>query len=121
MTVRSAAELIDELYRITVEMTCKLDDADHLVESIDKRQELMDEYSRRRENGEVSFATEAEQKRVAGVIAQISEMDKDIYSALEKLRDETKEKLGAAQSNRKVLGYTDSAMSGPGSYMDIKK
>ena len=116
-----AAGIIDEMYRITVEMTCKLDDADYLTEGIDRRQELMDEYDRRRENGEVLFATRQEQEQSANAVAQITQMDKTIYSAIEKLRDEAKGNLSASQSNRKVLGYTNQAMSGTGSYMDIKK
>jgi hypothetical protein len=118
---RTAAEIVDELYRITVEMTCKPGDADFLIESIDKRQELMDEYDRRRNSGEVMFATKQEQEQSAGTIAKIAELDKSVFGALEKLRDETKQKLKTSQANRKVLGYTDSAMSGPGSYMNIKK
>jgi len=81
----------------------------------------MDEYDRRRESGEVLLATKEEQEQSAGIISQIAEMDKAVYSALEKLRDETKGKLSASQTNRKVLGYTNSAVSGLGSYMDYKK
>jgi hypothetical protein len=118
---KDAAAIVDEIYRVTVEMNGKLDDADFLIERVEARQVLIDEYERREKSGEPMFATESDGQRMLDTIKQIMELDKGINAALERLRDEVKAKLSSAQTNQKVLGYTNSAMSGTGSYMDIKK
>jgi len=120
-TQRKFADIVDDLYRLTVEMTQHLDDADYLVEHTDLREELAGEFRRLKEGGEPLFSSQQEREQVNGFLAQVAEMDKKIASAMEHLRDEAKQHLSESKSNQRVLNYTNAAISGSGSYMDVRK
>ena len=118
---RGGAAVIDDIYLLTVEMTCQLEDAEFLLEHIESRQALMDEIDRLRAEPEPLYASQQEKELSEGFIAQIIEMDRAVLNALEKHRDEAKANLAASKSTNRVLGYTNSAIAGSGSYMDYKK
>ena len=118
---RNLADVVDDLYRLTVEMTLHLEDADYLIEHIDLREELADEYRRLCAGGEPLYSSVQEKEQTSDFLAQVAEMDKVIINAIERLRSDIKRRLSESKSNQRVLNYTNAAISGSGSYMDYKK
>lgn len=117
---RGRMRIITELYELTKEMEQRRDDADFLILSVEKRQDLMDEYDilRLQNSDELDERAEEELKRM---VKEVIHMDAAIAAALEEHRRVSKKELAASNSQQKLMGYMSGAISASGSYMDYKK
>lgn len=115
---RGCLEIMNELLVITREMA-GTEDVDILVASIDRRGLLIEEYEQAK-----AASPEAEGKHrqeIGRVKAEIAKLNKEVNKTLQKLYSQAKENLKSSNAQKKVLGYTNQAMSASGSYMDFKK
>lgn len=117
---RGRLQVMQELLIITKEMVRLRDDPEFLIQSVDKRQELIDEFEAMRAQDASPLSDEdlAETKRLA---QEIAGMDGVITAALEGHRNLAKEKLVANANHRKVVSYLNKTVSSSGNYMDFKK
>jgi hypothetical protein len=118
---RGAAAIVHDLYACTSDMMRYLEDADMLIELVEKRQALSDEFAARKNSGEPLYASDSVRAQAESYYAKINEMTPKIIKAMERHRDEAKTQLTSLKTNQRVLRYTNSAISGSGSYMDYKK
>ena len=120
MTAResfSARELTEELLNLTRQMALKTDDVDFLLQGVDRRQALMDEFDK-------TTADDAECRKNAELrrmVDEIISLDKVIGEALIGHREHTKQDVSASNQQKRILSYTNQAISSSGSYMDYKK
>lgn len=117
---RGGLEIISEILSLTRRMISKIDDPDFLVESIEKRELLMGEYDRVKVNPSAQAAIERDKPEIKTIIAEIVELDKKIEKALNVFRNEVKQEVESANMQKRVLGYTNKAISDSGSYLDLK-
>lgn len=117
---RSKLAIIKELHALTKGMVARKNDADYLILSVEQRQDLMDEYDLLDNSGGEGESPDdpAEIKRL---IQEIIGMDSTISAALEQHKIESKSDLANSNTQQKILGYTNQAMSTSGSYMDYRK
>lgn len=114
---RSKIEIMSQLHNLTKEMVDKKDDADFLIASVEKRQDLMTEYDQvvamKLEDGSDADA-------IKRLVKDVIKMDQGIAVALTRHRDQSKQELSRSNNQQKVLSYTNQAMSTSGSYMDFR-
>lgn len=120
VNLRSKLEIVTEMLELTRRMLEKREDADFLIESIDKRQEFMDEYDQLTVSAGGDL-TAKEQDEIKRMIQEIIILDKTVNSALNRHMIVSKDALANSNNQKKVLAYTNSALSSSGSYMDYKK
>lgn len=118
---RSRLDFLKQILDLTNRMTPQKDNVDFLLQTIDQRQELMDEYDRRQKQGDFPPKTPEEKAQLQAVAREILELDKALATTLNAHKEEAKEQLSASNSQKKVLGYINQAISSSGSYMDYKK
>jgi phage host-nuclease inhibitor protein Gam len=118
---RSGLAIVEELLYVTRRMA-ESDDLDFIVEAIDRRGELMDEYDRLKATNRY-FAEAAEKGRpqIRKLVAEIMKLDDIINKKLVEFRESNKQDLQGSVAKNRVLKYTNSAISAAGSYMDVKK
>lgn len=107
-----------DLLDLTRRMKDNCSNADFLLESVPKRQTLMDEFDAVPDT--VAFP-KPERTQIHELFTQAAQMDKTITAALEKHKTDVKDHLSSSNSQQKVLSYTKNTMSSSGSYLDIKK
>lgn len=118
---RSGLAVISDLLDLTRRMA-ESEDADFLVDSVERRDKLMDEYDRLKVSSPYAAeAIEKDKPEISRMIAEIIELDKRINQSLNALYTATKHDLEGANAGRKILNYTNNAISASGSYMDYKK
>lgn len=121
-TPRTKLAIMTELYKLTKMMVANQKDADFLILSVEKRQDLMDECDAfDLYHPDAATQTEADQLEFKRMLQEIIKFDATITEALKKHRTESKASLVTSTAQQKVLGYTNQAMSSSGSYMDYKK
>lgn len=124
MSTQKAAiglEMITELLNLTRKMS-KSDDADFLIEAVDKRSELMAKYDAlKASDPETAAAIEKNKPEISEMINEIIELDKKINKSLFSMYHEAKAGLQNSTKNNKILNYTNQAISASGSYMDFKE
>ncbi|MDL2232830.1 hypothetical protein LJC63_04525 [Ruminococcaceae bacterium OttesenSCG-928-L11] len=114
---RTGIGIITDLFNLTNKMIRQLDDPDFLIESVNQRQVLMDEYDAWR--GSNSNSPE-EQDAIKGMIKEIVAMDQKINTTLTYHRNEAKKNLSENQNQQKVAGYGN--IGGlPGNHMNYSK
>ena len=113
---RTGRMIITDLYNLTSSMARQSSDPDFLMEGVEKRQALMDEYDAWRALHPDEDITEIKQ-----MVKEILVMDKKINAALGTLRNSAKDQLTEAQSRQKAMSYAVGNVSSSGSYMDYKK
>lgn len=119
---RGGLAIVFDLLSLTREMAEKRDDTDFLIESIDARERLMNEYDHlKTANAYAQKALEKDKPQITGMIHEIIELDKTIDASLRAHHEKAKEDLKDSNSLKKVLNYTNNAVSASGSYMDFKK
>lgn len=118
--LRNRLDIINELHNITKQMVNRRNDADFLIESVDRRQALMDEYdsTQQRKDDPTSYEEQLEIRRV---VKEIIKLDNIIADALDGHTKEAKKDLADSNKQQQVLQYTNQAMSASGSYMDYRK
>lgn len=118
---RSGLAIITALLELTRKMAAS-DDADFLVSSVGKRELLMGEYDRLKASSPYAAeAIEKDKPEISRMIAEIIELDKQINKTLNAFYTMSKHELEGSNTNRKILNYTNNAISASGSYMDYKK
>lgn len=114
-------EIIVELLNLTRKMS-KSEDADFLVDAIDKRGELMAEYDAlKTSSSDAAALIEKNKPKISEAINEIMELDKKINKSLFSMYHESKTDLQNSTRNNKILNYTNQAISSSGSYMDFKE
>lgn len=114
----SGLDIMRELLKITREMSGS-EDTDFLIASLDRRDRLMQEYDSIKAASPESI--EKDRKEIDLVKFEIMQFDKEVGKTFHKLQSQVKEDLKNNNSQKKVMGYTNQAMSASGSYMDFKK
>ena len=114
---RSAKELIEELLGLTRQMALKTGDVDFLLQGVDKRQTLMDELDKTTAGNPDSRKTPELRRMVDEIIS----LDKLITDAMINHREDAKKEVSASNQQKRILSYTNQAISSSGSYMDYKK
>lgn len=114
-------EIITELLDVTRKMV-RSEDADLLADAIDRRGELMAEYDAlKASSAEAAAAIEKDKPLISKMINEIIELDKKIDKSLSSMYREAKSDLQNSNKNKKILNYTNQAISPSGSYMDYKE
>lgn len=113
-------EIITTLYHLTCEMSERCNDADFLIQAVDKRQELMDCYNNITAD-EIDAPTEQSLLEIKRMVREIIRMDVTISATLEKHKSQAKGSLASSTNQNRMLGYVNQAVSSSGSYMDYKK
>lgn len=119
---RNGLEIITEMLALTREMSYKTDDADFLLASIERREQLMQEYDA--VTSATLYAKEdagRDKPEIKHMIDEIIELDKTINASLLSMRNEAKQQVTSSNIQKKVLNYTNQAISSSGSYMDFKQ
>lgn len=117
----SRVVIMEELLDLTKEMLLKEEDEEFLIESVDKRQILMDEYDLVDARDDIPELSPQELQRISGIAQEIIKLDVQISNALERHKAKSKEELTASNSKQRILGYVNQALSASGSYMDFRK
>lgn len=117
---RSGLDIIAEMLKLTREMADS-NDADYLIESIDKRGELMDEYDALKKNPASAAEIEDNKPKISKMLNEMIALDKKISDMIGFFYHEAKTELQASAKKSKVLNYTNQAISASGSYMDYKE
>jgi hypothetical protein len=118
---RTGVIIVEELLFISRKMA-ESEDLDYIVDAIDRRSALMAEYDRLKANN--SYFAEGLEKnraRIKKMVDEIISLDSVTNRTLMELREDVKKHLEGATAKRRVLQYTNSAISTAGSYMDFKK
>lgn len=119
---RTGLEIIAEMLSITRDMSGHLSDADYITDALDRRELLMIEYDA--VTGATPYAEERtarDKPEIRRMIGEIMELDKTVNAALCAMRAEVKQEVASSNAQKKVLNYTNQAISASGSYMDFKK
>ena len=118
---RSGLSIVEELLTLTRRMA-ESDDLDFIVEAIDRRGELMEEYDRlKTANRYFAEAAERCRPQIKNLVGEIMKLDDVINKKLVEFRETTKQELQGSVAKNRVLKYTNSAISSRGSYLDVKK
>lgn len=115
---RTGLEIMADILSVTREMAGS-ENADFIVDSIDRRERLMAEYDGLKAASPDSI--ERDRQKIDRVKAEIAQLDKEVLRTLNKLHSLVKDDLKTTNAQQKVMGYTNQAMSASGSYMDYKK
>ncbi len=117
----SGLAIITELLSLTKKMV-QSDDLDFLVESIEKREQLMAEYDALKASSPAAAdAIKQDKPQISKMMSEMIQLDKKINRVIDRLYDEAKKEVQGSVQNNKVLKYTNQAISGTGSYFDIKE
>ena len=120
LTQKDGAALMEELLLLTTSMVRQSEDADFLIEGVEKRQAIMDAYDEwAKLNPEALAALEKDTDTIK-TAGEILAMDKDIVKALSAFKQEIQKDVTASKAQQKVMGYLAGAISSSGSYMDVK-
>jgi len=115
--LRTRATVMAELLELTNKMVNKRKDADFLIEGVEKRQSLMDEF----DTLPVDELTEQDIQVIKQSAKDILQKDKIINVELEQMQKESRQDLNASHNQQRVLNYANNALANAGSYMDFKK
>lgn len=119
---RTKLAIITELHELTKMMFDNCEESDFLILSVEKRQDLMDEYDALDlYHRDQAAPTENEQKKIKELAQETIKLDSTINDALNKHKIASKESLATNTAKQKIMGYTNQALSSSGSYMDYKK
>lgn len=118
---RGFSTILDELYQLTNQMAEQRHNPDCLIECVEKRQALMDEYD--------ALALAHPEEKVAfeqgtaarELVAKMLTMDRVVAKALEEHKASAHKDVASANAQQKVLDYLGKAHSSGGSLMDYKK
>lgn len=113
---RTGLLIITDLYNLTTRMSRQTNDPDFLVESVEKRQALMDEYDAYKADHPDEDITE-----IKKLVKEIIAMDKKISSSLTYHQNDVKRKLSESQNKQRVMGYGNQGTSSSGSLMNYSK
>ena len=121
-TPRTKLAIMTELHQLTKMMLDNREESDFLILSVEKRQDLMDEYDALElyQRGDAPQA-ETGQSEIKGMVQEMIKWDVTITEALKKHKIQSKASLATNTVQQKIMGYTNQAMSASGSYMDYKK
>lgn len=115
---RGGLEIMNDILGITQEIAGS-EDVDFIIASLDRRGFLMDEYDRVKAASPESI--KKDRSNIDRVKVEIAKLDSGIGDNLQKLRAQAKQDLESSNTQKKVLGYANQAVSSSGSYMDFKK
>jgi len=112
---RDAGTIITELHELTQDMVKRLEDPDYLVECVDKRQKLMDEF----DAYEKANPANVDKEKLKVLVGDIIVMDRKINASLEKHKRDTKGRLIDIKRQQQE---TDAKATAPaGSFMKQSK
>jgi len=119
---RGFAEILDDIYHLTNQMAEQRHNPDFLIECVDKRQALMDEYDALAlvypEEKKAFEQNPAARDRVAKMLV----MDRAVAKALEEHRSSAHQDVASANARQKVLDYLGkSHYPSGGTRMDYRK
>lgn len=118
---RTKLQIITELHDLTMQMTENLDDADFLILSMEKRQDLIEECNMLDVlDPELAKPSAEDMHAIRGLVDKILSKNIDISTALENHKAQAKDELAASTQKQKIMGYMNNAMSASGSYMDYR-
>ena len=118
---RDFSVIFDDMYRLTNQMAEQRHNPDFLLESVGKRQALMDEYD--------ALALEYPAEKTAfeqgpaarDQVEKMLSMDSAIIKALEEHKATAHKDVASANAQQKVLDYLNKAQPSGGSLMDYKQ
>jgi esterase/lipase superfamily enzyme len=113
---RSARTIIDDLHTLTKAMVGRLDDPDYLVECVEKREALMNEF-----DACVLAHPDVDKRAFARQIGEILALDERITPSLKQLRNTAKSKLGETKRRQQAAAYTASQRRSAGTFMNYAK
>ncbi|MGI6403296.1 MAG: hypothetical protein ACOX0K_03545 [Oscillospiraceae bacterium] len=121
MPLRGFAEILDDIYHLTNQMAEQRHDPDFLIEGVEKRQALMNEYDALAlvypEERKAFEQDPISRDRVAKMIA----MDRAVAKALEEHKASAHQDVAAANARQKVLDYLGKSHPSGGNLMDYRK
>ncbi len=115
------ATILDELYRLTNQMAEQRHNPDCLIECVEKRQSLMDEYDALALTHPKEKAAFEQDASARELVAKMLTMDRVVAKALEEHKASAHKDVASANAQQKVLDYLGKAHSSGGSLMDYKK
>jgi esterase/lipase superfamily enzyme len=113
---RSARAIIGDLHTLTKAMVGRLDDPDYLVESVEKREALMEEF-----DACIMAHPDVDKSAFARQISEILAMDERINASLKYLKNATKSKLNETKRRQQAAAYTATQRHSSGTFMNYAK
>ena len=118
---RNGSAIVAELLTLTTRMLEQRHDADFLIEGVEQRQALIDEYDAWSEANEAEKNAFERQPEAKSMVEKILGMDQVINKSLSDFKAEAQQNVRNSNAQQKVIGYLGNAVSASGSYMDFKK
>lgn len=121
-TQRTKLQIVTDLHAVTKQMLEQLDDPDFLIDAVDQRQDLMDEFDMLEiSHPDLPALSPQETATIKQLLQEIMGFDISIATALENHKSESKNALATSNQQQKMMGYVNQSLSGSGSYMDFKE
>lgn len=119
--MKTAIEILRSLKFVTCGMQNNLNDPDFLIEGINTREKLAQEFNIiKNAKPDIFYTDDAEKLEANDILAAVADMDKHISQAIMNHQKELKAKLADNKARRKVLNYNYSNQAGI-SHMDYRK
>ncbi|WRS26344.1 hypothetical protein U6B65_08255 [Oscillospiraceae bacterium MB08-C2-2] len=119
---RNKSVIVQNMFDLTCEMIGHLEDYEFLVDAIDRRQVLMDEFDRVKNSPDfLSGMDGTRTAEVSNMLSNMRDMDKTVIQALSRILLEAKKELAANNNQQKVMGYMNNMVSSSGSYMNYSR
>lgn len=115
------ASILLALHETTTHMLEQRHDSDALIEGVETRQHLIDDYQHWAEafpEEQAEFEASPDTKKR---IEAILRMDQVIAKSLGEFKSEAQQNVKNIHAQQRMIGYLDRSASASGSYLDVKK
>jgi len=119
--VRDGTAIIDDMHILTTSMMEQRHDPDFLIDGVEKRQVLIDEYDEWSNKYQEQRAVYERTPEAKTIVEKILGMDKVIAKTLGEFKTVAQQNVQNSNAQQKVIGYLGGSISASGSYMDFKK
>lgn len=119
--LRDGAAIFSDFVTLTNRMVEQRHDADFLIDGVNKRQAMLEEYQAWAGANPDSKAEYEQSPDTKQMLEKLLAMDKVITKALSELKNGAQKEVAASNAQKKVIGYIAGNISSSGSYLDMKK
>jgi hypothetical protein len=119
--IRDGGAILDDLHILTTRMVEQRHDADFLIDGIERRQTLIDEYEDWAEVHPQEREGYERTDKAKKLVEKILGMDQIISKTLSEFKAAAQQSVQSANTQQKVISYLNGSISSSGSYMDVKK
>ena len=117
---RGLTDIMTDMLEHTREMLSQKDDADLVMDTIEKRSVLISEFDALIKNTPADeFALL--KPELHSMANEMLKMDGEIMASLQAMKESAKQDLKDSTQQNKVMGYASKAISSSGSYLDYKE